>query len=121
MLSLVLAVLLGLFQQPAPFVSQTVEVGGVLAQFTLVDPVSGLSVNVVPPLITTAAAVLEPYSSAEPTDTKSQTLSTTVKDPNDPEEPVTITTIRGTTESVGDFWLRHNELVKLVRKKLRTP
>jgi hypothetical protein len=113
MLNLVLTLLCVLPQ--APVVSQTVSVHGVPIAYTLTDPVTGLSV----PVAASAglSMLLEPAPPADPTE-KAQTLSTTVKDPDAPEEPITVTTIRGVTESAIEFWRRHDEMVRLVRKQV---
>ncbi len=107
-LLLVLALLTQAFQ--GPFVSDRVQVGGVTVALTLTDPATGLSV----PLLGAAVCAMEPAT--DPPGDKIDTLTTTVKDPENPEEPTTCTSTRGSNESMGDFLRRHRELVAAVRK-----
>ena len=109
MWQLLIAVVLALAQASQPWVSQTLSQGGSVVSYMVTDPASGLSVAVLEPLPSTDIAA---------PDAKGQTLTTTIPDPNNPDEPWTVTTVRGTTESALDFLLRHRDMVDLVRKKL---
>lgn len=116
MFHVLIALLLGLVQPAAPYISQTVSIGGVLASASLTDPTTGLTVSV--PLV---GLMLEPGTFAPEPAEKSQQLSTTIADPANPDEPTTVTTTRGPNETLLTFWERHEETVRLVRRKLRTP
>ena len=111
----ILLSLISLLPQAAPFVSQTVRVGDALVAYTITDPASGVSI----PLA--GFFVAEPIGASEPIDAKGMVLTTTIKDPVNPDEPVTVTTTRGPNESAVEFWYRHDEMVKLIRRKLRNP
>jgi hypothetical protein len=50
---------------------------------------------------------------------KGATLTTTLKDPDNPDEPVVVTTIQGATETDADFIERHMVLVKKTRKYIK--
>lgn len=50
-----------------------------------------------------------------------QILTTTIQDPNHPEEPWVVTTYRRDGESLGAFIKRHREMVDAVRDALEEP
>lgn len=113
MLSFLLTMCLGI-AQATPYVSQRVQVGGVTVAMTVTDPATGLTV----PVTGAGLSVAEPFGSEPPADTKLSQLTTVVKDPTYPDEPIEVKTVRGITESLGDFYRRHDETVKFVRKKV---